>query len=248
MGELGRLQRQFHACVTAGAPTDDLIASGDLEIYARMYTSRLHDALADDYPKLRTALGDDRFHAIAADYLRRHPPRSFTLRDAGALLAEHLQGNPLAPSWATELAALERARVEVFDGPDAAPLTRAEVVSLAAGLPDLLLSWVPSCMIVPLTWGVDELWSAIEDEQPAFEPARGDRIVMVWRRDIAVLHRTVDPDEAHLAQQIAIGARFSDICEVLAGLHGDAAGARATELLLRWLDAQALAGPTDAPR
>jgi hypothetical protein len=248
VADLARLQHQFHARVTAGAPTDGLISSGDLEIYARMYASRLHDALADDYPKLRTALGDDRFHAIADGYFRHHPPRSFTLRDAGALLAEHLQGNPLAPSWATELAALERARVEVFDGPDAPPLTRADVVALAAGLPDLVLSWIPSSMVIPLTWAVDDLWSAIEDEQPAFEPAHGDRVVLVWRRDIAVLHRTVDPDEAHVAQQLAIGARFSDVCEVLAGLHGDAAGARATELLLRWLDGQALTRPTDAPQ
>jgi hypothetical protein len=241
VSDLAGLLRQFHDRVTAGTPTDGLIASGDLAIYARMYASRLHDALADDYPKLRTALGDDRFHAIAADYLDHHPPRSFTLRDAGALLAEHLHGNRLAPSWAADLAALERARIEVFDGPDAPPLARADVVALGANLPDLLLSWIPSSIVVPLTWAIDDLWSAIEDEQPPPEPVRGDRMVLVWRREISVLHRTLDPDEAKLAQQIAIGARFSDICEVLASLHDDDAGPRATELLLRWLEAQALA-------
>jgi hypothetical protein len=250
VADLAALQRQFYDRVTDGTPTDgtpadgattdDLIASGDLEIYARMYASRLHDALADDYPKLRTALGDDRFHTIAADYLRKHPPRSFTLREAGAALADHLHESPLAPPWAAELAALERARVEVFDGPDASPLTRSDVVARGADLPELLLSWVPSSMVVALTWAVDDLWSAIEDEQPPFEPARADRMVLVWRRDISVLHRTLDPDEAKLAQQIAIGARFADICEVLASLHRDDAGTRATELLLRWLETQAL--------
>jgi len=41
--------------------------------------------------------------------------------------------------------------------------------------------------------------------------------VLVWRRDVDVLHRTLD--------------------------HGDDAGARATELLLDWLGGQALAAP-----
>jgi hypothetical protein len=246
VSDLAALQRQFHDRVTAGAATDGLIASGDLAIYARMYASRLHDALADDYPKLRAALGDETFGAIATQYFRERPPRSFTLRDAGCELAERLHGNPLAPRWAADLAALERARIEVFDGPDAPPLTRAAVVALGPDLPELLLAWVPSSVVVPLSWAVDDLWSALEDDEPPFEPARADRVVLVWRRDVSVLHRTLDPDEAKLAPQIAIGTRFADVCEVLAALHGDSAGTRATELLLRWLAADAIAAPPDA--
>lgn len=243
MAELAALQRQFYDRVTAGEPTDGLIASGDLEIYARMYASRLYDALADDYPKLRAALGDEAFGAIAVRYVRERPPRSFTLREAGSELAELLRGSALAPPWAADLATLERARVEVFDGPDARPLTQTEAVALDAHLPELVLSWVPSSVVVPLAWAVDELWSALEDDQPAFEPARDDRMVLVWRRDISVLHRTLDPDEAQLAQQIAIGARFADVCEVLGSIHGEDASPRAAALLVRWLDAGALVAP-----
>lgn len=245
MPDLATLQRQFHDRVTAGAPADGLIASGDLEIYASMYASRLHDALADDYPKLRAALGDERFTAIAAQYLRAHPPRSFTLRDAGIDLAAWLATTTLAPPWSSDLAALERARVEVFDGPDAEPLTHAGVSELGAELPELVLAWVPSSVVVPLAWAVDDLWSAIEDDQPVVEPARDARIVLVWRRDFSVLHRTLDPDEAELARPIATGARFADVCERLGSLHGDEASGRAAELLLRWLEAAALAAPGD---
>jgi hypothetical protein len=235
VADLAALQRRFYDQVTAGAPADGLIASGDLDIYARMYASRLHDALAEDYPKLHAALGDEPFAAIARGYLRAHPPRSFTLRDAGLGLADHLRAGTDGPAWAADLAALERARVEVFDAPDAAPLVHADVVALADRLPELVLAWIPAAVLVPLAWAVDDLWSAIEDDQPSFEPACEPRVVRVWRRDRAVLHRTLDDDEVELARGLASSARFADACELLGRIHGDDASPRAAELLLRWL-------------
>jgi hypothetical protein len=259
MADLARLQQQFYDRVVGRAPGNgddapgdaELIGSGDIAIYARMYASRLHDALADDYPKLRTALGDDRFGELIAHYLRAHPPSSFTLRDAGLALESFLRGSELAPAWAADLAALERARVEVFDGPDTELLTQDAVAALGDALPGLVLVWVPSSVVVPLAWTVDDLWSAIEDgapiPEPVAEPVAEPRTVLVWRRDVAVLHRTLDADEAGLAPRIAQGVSFADACEVLGELHGDAASARAVELLLRWLGAAALAAPADPP-
>lgn len=255
MADLARLQQQFYDRVVGRAPGEgeeipgdgELICSGDIAIYARMYASRLHDTLADDYPKLRAALGDDRFGELVAHYLRAHPPTSFTLRDAGLALERFLRGSSLAPPWAADLAALERARVEVFDGPDAELLTQDAVASLGDALPGLVLAWVPSSVVVPLAWTVDDLWSAIEDGAPTAEPVAEPRVVLVWRRDVAVLHRTLDADEALLAPRIAQGAMFSDACGLLGELHGDAASARAVELLLRWLGAAVLAVPPDLP-
>jgi putative DNA-binding protein len=246
VASLAELQRQFFDRVVGERPADGLLASGDADIYAQMYTIRLHDVLAEDYPKLRAALGDERFRGVALHYLRAHPPRSFTLRDAGLALPAFLAGSEHAPAWAAELAALERARVEVFDGPDARPLAQDDVAALGDRLPALRLSWVPSSVIVPLAWAVDDLWSAIEDGLPGFEPAPASRVVLAWRRDIAVLHRTLDEDEAQLAPQLARGASFAEVCEVLGEVHGDAASQRAVELLLRWLQAGALDSPPPA--
>ncbi|HEY0481036.1 MAG TPA: DNA-binding domain-containing protein [Kofleriaceae bacterium] len=250
MADLAELQQQFYDRVVGHEPGGepeagaDLIGSGDVDVYARMYASRLHDTLADDYPKLRVALGDDRFGDVVAQYLRAHPPRSFTLRDTGLDLPAFLRGTAIAPAWAADLAALERARIEVFDGADTEPLAQDEVAALGDELPGLVLSWVPSSVVVPLAWAVDDLWSAIEDGEPPFEPTPTSepRVVLVWRRDVAVLHRTLDADEARLASQIAGGAAFAEVCGVLGEIHGEDASPRAVELLLRWLGAAALDG------
>ncbi|MGE0397034.1 MAG: putative DNA-binding domain-containing protein [Kofleriaceae bacterium] len=238
MAELAALQRTFYERVTSGCEADPIVASGDLGIYARMYASRLHDALADDYPKVRVVLGDDAFAGMVARYLQIHRPRSYTLRDAGLELPMFLRHD--GPPWLAELAALERARVEVFDGPDASPLAQAEVAALGLGLPELVLRLIPSSVVVPLAWAADELWTAIEDEASVFEPEPAARTVLVWRRNVVVLHRTLDDDEAQLAPRLAIGIRFDELCELLATTHGDEAAVRATELLLRWLQAEVL--------
>ena len=247
MADLADLQQRFYDRVVGHAPEGDLVGSGDVGIYARMYASRLYDTIADDYPKLRVALGESRFDDAVLAYLKAHPPRSFTLRDAGLDFPGFLRGAESVPAWAADLAALERARIEVFDGPDAEPLAQDAVAALGDELPGLVLSWVPSSAVIALAWAVDDLWSAIEDGEPAFEPAEGARVVLVWRRDVAVLHRTLDADEARLAPMIAQRAAFADVCGVLGELHGDEATARAVELLLRWLTAAALDGsPGDA--
>lgn len=245
MSELARLQQQFYAYVTKGAALDGVIATGDPQVYARMYASRLHDALVEDYPKLRAALGDDQFAALAHRYFQARPPRSFTLRDAGVDLSAYLRDAESAQGlWPSQLAALERARVEAFDGRDAVALLQDDVAALGDALPDLVLRWVPTSSVVSLTWNVDDMWSAIEDAAPPVAAAMLDgttpRIVLVWRRETTVIHRTLDADEAELAPQLVAGATFAEICEVLAAHHGDEAAPRAVELLLRWLQGEAL--------
>ncbi|HET9620913.1 MAG TPA: DNA-binding domain-containing protein [Kofleriaceae bacterium] len=235
--DLATLQRQFSDRVTTGAPVEGLTANGDLEVYADMYAVRLHDALVDDYPKLKVALGEDRLRALASSYLRAHPPTSFTLRDLGIEFPAHLRQHPDAPAWAADLAALERARMDVFDGPDAEPLERDAVIALGESLPELGLTWVPSSQVVAIGWNVDDLWSAIEDEQDVFEPEPVERVVLVWRHETSVLHRTLEADEAMIAAHVARGLPFSELCGHLAEIHGvDEATPRAAQMLLYWLE------------
>jgi hypothetical protein len=147
----------------------------------------------------------------------------------------------------------------VFDGPDAEPLSHAALARRPDELPELVLAWVPASALVRLRWSVDDLWSAIEDrgepphaceahaapgvgDPPAelASPAPASRGVLVWRRGLEVVHRTLDPDEAELAGWLVPGASFAELCGVLGALHGDAASGRAVELLVRWLAAGAI--------
>ena len=178
MDDLARIQRRFYDLVTSGeGVVEPGLFTGPprLEVYAEMYLARLHDALAVDYPKLRFALGDESFRDLVASYVRARPPTSFTLRNAGDALPGFLDARDGLAPWAADLARLERARIEVYDGSDAPVLALGDLASLPAEqFPSLRVGWVPSSTIVTLGWSADALWSLIEDGAQIVDPRTRD--------------------------------------------------------------------------
>lgn len=241
--------RWLHAAITGPAPTPEpeaaawlerhgaADASARLHVYRHAYVARLADVLVADYPKL--AAVHPGLRALTRDYLRAFPPAHPSVREVGAHLARFLADRG-EPAHLGELAALERARVEAFDGgADVAPLDREAVAALAPeDFPALPLRFVPSHRLVALTTRADELWDALERQSPPPAPGAATRTVLVWRRGVTVVHRTLDDDEAALAPSLATGTTFGEICERLAA--GPAPAERALALLLRWLDAAVL--------
>ncbi|HEY8040862.1 MAG TPA: DNA-binding domain-containing protein [Polyangiaceae bacterium] len=88
-----------------------------LAIYQRAYRARLVECLADDYPVLKNALGDEAFEKLATAYVARFPSVAPNLNAYG----RHMPG--FCEGFAADLAALEWAIVEVIHAPGEAPLT-----------------------------------------------------------------------------------------------------------------------------
>jgi hypothetical protein len=249
VADLAALQRAFHDACTGAAPVAsarDLVREDGvdpvrrLRVYAHAYFARIAGALAEEFPKLRACLGAEAWGALVVPYLRAHPTQHPSLREAGLHLARFLedQGPPLH----ADLARLERARTEVFDGPDAAPMSRDDAAALPpAEFPRLALRLVPASVLVELSTSADEVWDAIEDDRPPPPAAAAPRTVLVWRRDLTVIHRTLDPDEAAALRRVHGGASFGEVCETLAAAARTDVVSRALELLLRWLDSGAIA-------
>jgi hypothetical protein len=208
-----------------------------LDLYANMYFFRLLDALAEDFATLRALLGADRFHNLVTDYLQAYPSEHPSLRQLGARLPAFLDGR--APPWHAELARLEWARLQVFDAPDAAPLTLEALRALApeafAALP---LRTVPAHARLRLRFAVDEPWQAVADGRVPADPPEAPRTLLVWRQDLTVYHRALDAEEdAALDALAGDGLGFGALCELLAPDRPDEEAAqRAFLLLSRWVD------------
>ena len=106
-----------------------------LDVYANMYFFRILDALRADYPKVLAVIGDEAFHDLATGYLLAHPSRHPSLRFVGAALPGFVAEHRLAKErpWLGELAALEWARVDVFERAEGEENTRE---MLASGAPE----------------------------------------------------------------------------------------------------------------
>lgn len=270
--DIGELQRLFCRLVTApqdvertltaqGIPrsaVDEafvgdarLSAVARLDIYAQMYFFRLLDVLADQYPKLAACLGEAQFHDLVTDYLVAHPPTSPSIRDAGRVLApfvaEHRAGRDRP--WLAELAGLEWAHVELFDGPDTPVLSFTQLQAMAPEqLAQLVMRPVACLRVLRFGHRIDALWDQLDPpagDQPnaAFAPPRRAPLqLLVWRHDVAVVQRRLEPLEADALARAVDGASFGELCDWL-GAHPELADpARAAfELLTRWLADELLA-------
>jgi hypothetical protein len=218
-----------------------------LDIYANMYFWRLLDILRGDFSAVVAAVGDDVFHNLVTDYLLACPSQHPSVRNVGARLADFLGKQPLATErpWLVELARLERARIELFDGPDAVPLTLDELRTRApeefVALP---LPLVPSLLFLDVEHAVDDVWRAAENEQPIEPPAAGARTLLVWRQEVTVYHRGLEPLERDALLRAREGASFGVVCDLLAeSMPVDEAGPAAFQLLARWVGDGIIARP-----
>jgi len=145
---------------------DRLPALDRLDIYANMYFYRLLDCLAEDFPRVVEAIGRDRFHNLATDYLLAHPSASPSLRLLGRQLPEFAKAHEIAGEfpYVADLARLDWARVDVFDAPDVPALTREALASLPgdrAG--DVRFKLIPGFRLLRLEYDVARIWRTLQE-------------------------------------------------------------------------------------
>lgn len=218
-----------------------------LDVYANMYFWRLLDILRGDFSSVLAAVGDDHFHNLVTDYLVACPSTHPSVRNVGSklegFLATHALG--LERPWLVELARLERARVELFDGPDGEPVTLDDLRALAPEeFVQLPLPLVPSHLFLDVGHAVDDVWRAAENQQPIEPPAAGARTLLVWRQDVTVYHRPVEGLERAALLRARDGASFGIVCDLCAeSMPVDEAGPAAFQLLARWVGDGIIARP-----
>lgn len=222
-----------------------LSAEARVDIYANMYFYRILDALKEDFPATLAALGSDNFHNLVTGYLLEYPPTEPSLYYCGRYLAEYLRAHPMrerAP-FVADLAALERAIVEVFQGADSVALEAEVLREIApADWPAMKLMLHPAAQILALDWRVSELLRAVEEERQWQQPEQGAMKVLVWRRGTRVFHRDLEIAEVDTLEAIARGATFAEICDVVAEHAGvDDPVAAMNRMLARWLSEDLLA-------
>jgi hypothetical protein len=209
-----------------------------LDIYAEMYFFRLLDCLAEDFPAIHTVIGHQRFHQLAGGYLAAHPSEHFSLRQLGRRVADFLERHPLSPEWffLPDLARFEWALLEAFDAPDADPLPAERLKELPAE------EWAaarfrltPSLRVLEASADVRQVWTAANEKREITPPAPRPTTIRIWRQDLRVFHRTIDPLELAALREVESGRDFAAVCEAAASLVGEEeVASRVVAVLQRW--------------
>lgn len=215
------------------APNSRLSAFERLEIYNRQYWFRVLGALAEDFPALRTILGARKFEVLSVAYLAAHPSRSFSLRNLGSKLVDWLTLHPQFAgrrhALAVDVARIEWAFVEAFDGAENTPLTVDQIATLDG---DSRLALQPHIQLLALSYVADELVLALhsrekrqtseagirqeeQDEAPAQLPRLRTRSVWVaaHRIDFSVYYRRLEREEYRTLSAIREGRPLGEALE-----------------------------------
>jgi hypothetical protein len=151
-------------------PSSLLTSFERLEIYNRQYWFRVIAAVAEDFPALNAVLGEEKFDSLVLAYLRGNPSTSFSLRNLGARLPAWLGSYPeLAGSQhalAVDVARLEWAYIEAFDGARLEPLGWKDFAELVA---DSTLRLQPHLQLLDLQYPVDEVVLAVRKLTPEID-------------------------------------------------------------------------------
>jgi hypothetical protein len=204
-----------------------LSAVQQVEIYREQYWLRHVGAMQEDFATIHALLGDDAFRALCEDYFERYPPASFTLRDLGERLAEHVR---IHEPWAkdpllADCARLEWAFVEAFDAPDAPPLDAvaiAEAPEEAWGGARVVLH--PSVQLVEMAHPAHAFRAAVkaeadhlgDDAPPPARPEPSATHVVVYRGPEKLMYIAIEPLAFALLRRLAGGEALAEACEQVA--------------------------------
>jgi hypothetical protein len=197
-----------------------LPAADRLAIYRNAYQVRLIDALDSTYPILHQLLGDEVFAAMGESFVAQHPSVFRSIRWYGRELPEFLSGNaPFdgQPIFA-EIAQLEWTLSEVFDAPDAAVLTRADLAAIAPEDWEVLrFGFHPSLRRLDLAWNTVPVWQAMSREEAPPDPQWSEQPVpwLLWRQDLQNYFRSLTGAESAALTAAINQHSFGEICEVL---------------------------------
>jgi hypothetical protein len=172
-----------------------------LGIYVDAYLARLVEALEGDFPALALRLGRRAFQRLCRAYLERHPSRSRSLNVLGRKLPDFLGGRP--PE--RDLASLEAAMSEVFDGKAVEPLRAPDFSRMT---PEQLgaarLEAVPTLRLLALRYDANPYVDAVRQERETVPALRRKRSwIAVYRKEFKVCR--LDLAEAGYAALSALG-------------------------------------------
>lgn len=217
-------------------PSARLTSLERLEIYRQSYHARLVECLADDYPVLGLALGEEAFDSLCRDYIARHPSTEPSLNGFGRHMSAFCRSGPALPvtaGFAAALAALEWSIVEAIHAPTAAAITAEQLSVLpAAQWASVRLLPNPSLRILQFDHPVNAYFQACRRGETPAVPGPSSSSVAVFRTGLTVWRMELGPLALRLFERLASGTALGAALAEIAPLLDDAE--RASAQVVTW--------------
>jgi len=250
MAELKSLQERFQNYLLNDAEDfpDEVVSTGDataahrLAVYFNAYRIRLLECLESDFSNLSRYLQTEKYEQLMLAYLKAYPSADPSVRWLGQHLIKFLRANPAynEDGFLAELAAFEWQQGLAFDAVDAKVIKQVEDMAEipADQWPYVSFEFAASVATLDFLWNVNEIWMALENEEPVPEKNKSEIPVrwVIWRKQLTPNWRSLDVDEAVALEMCLNGANFSEVCEGLLEWYDEEnVSLRFVGLLQQWL-------------
>lgn len=183
-----------------------LSPSERLDIYANMYFFRILAVLKKDYAALAIFLGKRDFHNLITLYLQAYPPRHYSIRYAGEHLPKFLRNSKhyKKRTYLAELAELELAILTAFDAPKVNPIVLSDWHNLPQEKwPKIKFAFIPGTQILKTNYDIKR-WreGLLSKNQLKGPPQKVKNYLVVWRKDLQVFIRQIDPSEWLISKKL----------------------------------------------
>lgn len=193
-------------------------------VYRNNVYASLIEVLRARYPVIERLVGPEFFHAMARDFVERHPPRSRTLLEYGGMLPEFLEAFEPARDYPyfPDVARLEWLRNLAYHAADVGTASLGELSAIdPANLYQTRFVFHPSAHLIASPYPVVSIWAAnTQDAEPRPEQLDlAGEAALVVRNELEVLVLPLDAGEYAFAEALAQGLVFGEAVEMVTSRH-----------------------------
>lgn len=184
------------------------VAARRFRVYRNNVHSSLIDALADAYPVVQQLVGGEFFSAMAREFLLQETNRDQSLALYGNGFAEFIE--QFAPAdalpYLSDIARLERARLEALHATDAKVVTLSDLPADGEQLLHVCFQSHPALHLIGSSHPVYSIWQANHTHQERSSISAADEYVLVTRPVYEVQTIAVDQASARFAHELMQGS------------------------------------------
>ncbi len=219
MSDVEAFQVEFSRALMAGDPSArpvglDPAMAGRFAIYRNNVHRGLGDALIAAYPVVAKLVGEDFFRAMAQGFFRTEQARTGSLALYGAGFADFIDGFDAAASlpYLSDIARLERARLEALHAADDAVITAGMLQDIANDLASVAFVRHSSCFLVQSVFPIHAIWQCQQEWAEKRPVVQCEENILITRPAMTVQQILLDDAGAifvrKLLDQTPVAAAF----------------------------------------
>ncbi len=191
-------------------------------VYRNNVMVSLIDGMAANFPGVHSLVGEEYFRALAAEFVRKHPPEQPVLSEYGGAFAEFIGGfPPLADyPYLKDVAQMEWAWLRVYHGGNATPLAPDALVDISPEqLGDVVFTVIPAHAIIYSRFPLSEIWRQSRSETVDGVTPESDQAILICRPDMDVTLTGLPQDVAAFADLLFFGKTLGEAAEVTSSVY-----------------------------